>query len=115
MEWACVDHWRECVYKLRDHDVAGTRWVNIEPGDNHFSGNIWWANASHIITRPRPTEFKHKSGKHGVRFPYEYWAFGDGCKAYNMFPDMPNFTWNRADVIPYMKHQGIKKGTPWGF
>lgn len=41
-----VERYTDCISKLNNVDCLGVNWL-----ENHFSGNFWWANAKHILTR----------------------------------------------------------------
>lgn len=50
MEYFLIHKWREAIKFLDDHDCVGVNFLTDCFLGNypHFSGNFWWANASHI-------------------------------------------------------------------
>jgi hypothetical protein len=50
MEYFAIDHWRDCVKALQDHDACGVNWRTTP--SPHFSGNFWWAKASYVANLP---------------------------------------------------------------
>lgn len=50
MDYFTIIKWKENLEYLKEYDCVGTNWQTYSHlGDHpHFSGNCWWANASHI-------------------------------------------------------------------
>lgn len=46
MNWGVIDNWRKNVDALKHYDTSGCDYLN-SPAP-HYSGNFWWAKASHI-------------------------------------------------------------------
>ena len=69
------EHWRIAVEKLNDYDTYGCSGCNIH--HLHYSGNFWWARASHVKTLPL------NIGQ-GYTDP-EFWICINNNKMYNIF------------------------------
>lgn len=69
MEYFCVHKWKDCVSDLNTHDCVGSLWADATSNyPSHFSGNIWWANASYINDR-----VNHNLLETDSRFDREFW------------------------------------------
>lgn len=51
LEYWCIWLWKDCVAKLKDHDVSGPQFVGKGFG-SHFQGNFYWANSEFFDTLP---------------------------------------------------------------
>ena len=76
LEYAIIEKYQDNLNALKnDNDVSGIFWLN---GNQHFSGNFWWAKSSYIKTLPRPVIGKWKTYNQGEQFwdlflRYEAW------------------------------------------
>lgn len=52
MEYFVIEHWKDCIEKLKTYDCCGVMWnIDTVYGNYpHFSGAFWWANASYLNT-----------------------------------------------------------------
>jgi len=96
LNWGVIEKWRDCHEMLNEHgfDVVGAL-LKKSPSP-HFSGNFWWATASHIRQLPNPTTSlwwsKVKENSHDPwlqkandRYKDEHWIFSrERCKAGNI-------------------------------
>jgi hypothetical protein len=60
MEHFLIDGWKDCVNKLKDHDLVCTTYT-----ESWVWGNFWWANSDFISRHEYPAD--------GTRWFYEYW------------------------------------------
>lgn len=75
MLYFCVEKWKECLDMLNTSDTVGVDL--LEEPVLHYSGNFWWANASHILRLPPPQEFsnieKYPNPLNSIRHNQEFW------------------------------------------
>lgn len=80
MEYFCVERWEDCVALLDEHDAVGCNfqdhcYYGYFP---HFSGNFWWANASHIQS------LDHSYLDSDFRHHREFWIGSNGGDLYEI-------------------------------
>lgn len=80
----CVMNWDRCFRKLQSHDVVGANW-RAKHRHPHFSGNIWWANASWIRKLPNFTTYFHQHLGAG-RYNCERWIGAGKSPKIHSFP-----------------------------
>ena len=82
LEYFCIQHWRECVKALEDHEVAGALWQEDTSMGHwpHFSGTFWWARASYVAVNCDNTYFDHPN-----RYMREFWIGSGKPKVKNFW------------------------------
>ena len=75
MIYFIISKWEYCIQHLNSFSTVGVDLRN-EPV-LHYSGNFWWANASHIASLPDPFLFKnidlYPNPLHSERHNQEFW------------------------------------------
>lgn len=92
LEWAVLEHWRDCVQALEaGADIAGCNF-NRDPWP-HFSGNIWWASSRYIHTLDDNTNSDWwrsvKQHYHTDRLCDEMWPCSRAQRIYNIHSPGP--------------------------
>lgn len=109
MEYFIIDRWRECVSRLDEYDCVGAnllptesfkfpdgRVSRREEGTFHFSGNFWWANATHINSLNNTYLMSFS------RYDREFWIGSNiHSKPYNMYDkeDPYHHSYSEKDYI----------------
>lgn len=58
MEYFVIENFKDCLDGLQKNDTVG---VNLqEDPKKHYSGNMWWANASHIRKLPKIENYRDR-------------------------------------------------------
>jgi hypothetical protein len=75
MSYFSIDQWRNATSFLENYKTSG---VDLrEQPTLHYSGNFWWARASHIASLPSPLEFrnlrKYPNPLNSERHNQEFW------------------------------------------
>lgn len=88
MESVVLDNHSTCCGLLGEYDATGTGWqlTGFDRPNPHFSGNFWWARASHLRALPRPLELDVRD-----RYEAEFWiGKREGIKVFELvFPSDP--------------------------
>jgi hypothetical protein len=82
MLYFLITNWRKCITLLDTHKTVGVD-LRDEP-TLHYSGNFWWANASHIAKLPAPIEYKnlnkYPNPLNSERHNQEFWICSEKQK-----------------------------------
>lgn len=84
-----ITRWRESIEKLEDgYDVVGSI-LHKAPYPPHYSGNFWWATASHLSSLPVPAPQTFDSNR---RAWAEFWLMASDPKpaAFCWGPELPD-------------------------
>lgn len=119
LNYGVIEKWQDCIDALKRCDIAG---VNLQQHPElHYSGNFWWARASHIRKLPDPSTLgwwktmKAQSRDHWLqscsdRFRDEMWPCSiSNTKAFNVHP----YSDNPASVLvkrsTYISHNELQE------
>jgi hypothetical protein len=76
MIYFLIERHEDALRHLENHATTGVD-LREEP-TLHYSGNFWWANASHVCTLPNPDDFnsleRYPNPLESLRHNQEFWV-----------------------------------------
>lgn len=80
LEYFCIEKWKINLGLLETFDTVGASLIlsNIRWYKNHYAGNFWWANSSHLKKLP-PVNHIESEG----RFKAEMWLLDKSAESFN--------------------------------
>ena len=134
VEFLLIHQWKECVDKLKDHDVIGVQWMNpsmltinhihrVPINQGIFYGNFWWANTNYLKTLSQQSLYQYdyfhrhyqinipldpEHERKILRFNSELWVGSQSPRVYNIADmNMENipFSMYNENVFNYLVKQ----------
>jgi len=120
MLYFLVGHYKECLHFLDSYSTVGVHLI----GENHYSGNFWWAQTNHLSTLDHLGENacwseKPMTAPNHPRMKAEYWCLsrpkkGSHLSIHQLPPDHPKYnagmTLYSVSALEFdYKKDGVKK------